>query len=217
MKLSIVLPSFARRELTERAVRSVFAQAETFTGAEVFFLGDGCAIYDELVRADWFQQGCLAVAGQITFMLGNSPQRDGTPAPIVNKAIAAATGEYFTFMANDDRLLPGHFRAYYHFAKEQDADLAYFDSLIEIDALQSVRNAGLAYGHVGHAEICVRTELARSVPPHHRGYGHDWDFIRSIQAVARPDKILKAPNPPWTPTYVVNMGPREHTYQNGTT
>lgn len=212
MNLTLVLPSYGRRELTERAVRSVFAQE--FAGrAELFFLGDGCPIYQEIVTSDWFTAECERVGGWLTVHTMNQAQRDGTPAPNINRAIAAAAGEYFLFMANDDRIAPNHFASYHDFAKANDADLTCTNSTIEIAPATSIRNAQWDYGCVGHSEICVRTSLAQSVPPHHRGYGHDWDFICAVKAAARPERVFKNPN---APTYFVNMGPREHVYQNGT-
>lgn len=217
-KLSLVLPSYGRRELTGRAVRSVFAQAADFSGAEVFFFGDGCPVYREITASPWFIEGAAAVADRIRFVLRDHAERDGTPTRILNEAVEEATGDYFCFMANDDRLLPGHFAGYHGFAASHDADLAYFDSTIEIGDQTSTRRAGMQYGCIGHAEIVVRTGLAKSVQDwngrsHHRGYGHDWDFVRAVVARARPERVLKGPN---APTYRVNMGPREHVYQEGT-
>lgn len=211
LKLSLVLPSYGRRELTERAIRSVFAQ--DFAGAEVFFFGDGCPIYAEIIAQDWFKDLCVLTQDRLLVWTNQHAPRDGTPTRIINEAVANARGEYFIFMANDDRIAPNHFASYYDFAKANDADLTCTNSTIEIDKATSIRNAQWDFGCVGHSEICVRTALAQCVPPHHRGYGHDWDFIRSVRDAARPDKVLKSPN---APTYFVNMGPREHVYQNGT-
>ncbi len=211
MKLSLILPSYSRRELTERAVRSILAQ--DFSGAEIFFFGDHCGVYSGIVTSEWFVAGAVAAAERLTFRLRNHEVRDGTPTRIINEAIAEATGEYVLFMANDDRIAPNHFASYYDFAKANDADLTHTNSTIEIGSSTSIRDTSLDYGRVGHAEICVRAALAKGVPPHHRGYGHDWDFIRAVVAASRSEKILKSPN---APTYVVNMGPREHVYQNGT-
>ena len=62
MKVSLILPSYGRPQLTERAIRSVFAQefaaarGDARPTAEVFFFGDGCPVYQAIIESAWFAE-----------------------------------------------------------------------------------------------------------------------------------------------------------------
>lgn len=209
LKLSLILPSYGRPQLTERAIRSVLAQ--TFDGAEVFFFGDNCAVFANIIANNWFLSAHNTIVDRIKIHTRNYDKRDGTPTRIINDAIALAKGEYLLFMANDDQIQPGHFENYYGFAKTNDVDMAYFNSIVDVNGTTYLRNAVIKFRHIGHSEIAVRTSIAKTVPPHHRSYGHDWDFIRSVLTASDPKKVIKSQN---EPTYIVNRGKREHVYES---
>lgn len=190
------------------------ALAQEGCSLELFFRGDACPVYAGILAEPWFPEAVAAARERgIEVVTGNSPTRDGTPTTIINEAVALGRGRYLMFMANDDALLPGHVARRFRFAAERDLVMVYGDSRIDAGPVTYQRHARIEYGCIGHAEIAVRMDVARRVPPHHRGYGHDWDFIRSVLEVAPPDRVAHDPGPP---TYIVNMGPREHTYQEGT-
>jgi glycosyltransferase involved in cell wall biosynthesis len=93
--ISVVIPAFNRAQLVDRAVSSVLSQS--FTDFEVIVVDDG--------STEDLRLACPAVSHrQVRYIR----QENQGPARARNTGIAAATGQYVSFLDSDDVFLPNN-------------------------------------------------------------------------------------------------------------
>ena len=199
MRLSVSMPCFGRPQRTIRAINCIANQS--INGWEALVIGDGCPIMQDFIDSDYFKDiiEMCSYNGNDLIIENNSVNQGGHGFAITNNNIKIAQGEYFTFFANDDIILPNHFENYLSQIENTDLDFVYFNS--EVKPTNSLRVSRLEYGMIGHSELIVRTEFIRQMPTHNEHYGHDWALIQSMMLNG---KHKKAENSPAT-YYVMSL------------
>lgn len=200
-KLSIIVPCYERPQRTIRAISSVLNQQ--FDSYHAMFIFDGCPYYDEHEANGVFDVRYDKSVNKIEFI--QTKHHGGWGYFQRNLGIEKAEGEYTIFMDNDDFILRTHFENYYNGIAGTPYDMVYFNSFLE--PRNQVRNTELAYGMIGHAEIIVKTEFLKNIPPQTPDYGHDFQMI---QYMMWQHAMVKKMNS--IPTYIVKSLPeqREH-------
>lgn len=178
MRITISMPCFGRPQRTIRAIESICNQSTN--GWEALVVGDGCPVMQDYIFSNYFSDLTRDAnkRGNILNISNLAKNYGGHGYYITNLNIQRAKGKYFTFMANDDVILPNHFENYLSGIEGTEYDFVYFDSFIE--PYGGLRNAELRYGGIGHSEILVNTEFLRKMPPHTAEYGHDWVLIENM-------------------------------------
>jgi GT2 family glycosyltransferase/thioredoxin-like negative regulator of GroEL len=111
--VSVVMPTFERREWLERAVKSVLAQ--TYRNVELIVVNDGGAPVDDLLRA-------LDARRQITSVrLARNRNRSAAR----NAGLALARGTYVAYLDDDDWYLPRHIELLVRRLEEDGGAVAY--------------------------------------------------------------------------------------------
>jgi glycosyltransferase involved in cell wall biosynthesis len=178
LRLTISLPCYKRPERTKRSIECILAQ--DIDGWEAFINGDGCSDFQQLIDSGYLEDTAKRAAerGNIIHYM-NFPQNSGGYGyALTNFAIQNASGKYIIFYANDDIIFPNHFRNYLEIENYPELDFMYFNSWV--DCVKSIRDSSLNFTHVGHSEIIVKTELAKTITPHSTEYGHDWNFVKEV-------------------------------------
>lgn len=207
-KLSIVLPSWDREQLTIRMLNAVCLQ--TFDDYELFFLGDRCDVFDKIIKTEDFLYMKEVFKNRI--IVKNFENHDGTSTQAINYAIENMTGEYFLFLSNDDLIFPNHFELYYNTSKSSNKDFCLFNTSIDHgDGVLHKRVPKLAPSQIGHSELCISKQAIKSLPQHVRVYGHDWLFVKS--GLDNQCSFNFVAN---DPTYIVNLSHhRGHNWEAG--
>lgn len=174
----MVLPCLGRPLRTRRMIDCIFNQ--TINNWELFIVGDNCSEFKKLSDSLWFQQFV-----ERSHKKGNSVQSwnsvdrsGGYGYYVINDAIKYATGKYFIFGGNDDMIKPNHFSHYLSGIENTDLDFAYYNTWVHPHNM--IRMAQPVFGSIGHAELIVRTDFAKTIKPHSPAYGHDWEFIEEM-------------------------------------
>lgn len=170
------MPCFGRPLRTRRAIQAIAAQN---TGPwEALIVGDGCPDFRRMLDALWFKELSKKVEqqGNGMYAWNTAVNMGGFGYWQTNWAISHAAGKYFVFMANDDMILPYHFQYYLSQIEGTDLDFVYFDGSIQ----GKHTPYKLKYGHIGHNALIIRTAFLREMPPHSKGYGHDWTLIENM-------------------------------------
>lgn len=176
MKLSIIMPVWLRPQRTLRAIESVLAQD---VGAwELLVVGDACP-----------KLGTLDVSHPNIHVF-NLPTHEGAwGTQCLNFGLELASGEYVSFLGNDDFVLPEYVR---HRLESTDGgiyDLVLHNAIVATRKKRTgtdvvfeghVRYTQPVYGLVGGSELVVRTSLARDVKFRSRSYGHDFTFFEDL-------------------------------------
>ena len=191
MRLSVSMPCFGRPQRTIRAINCIANQS--INGWEALVIGDGCPIMQDFIDSDYFKDiiEMCSYNGNDLIIENNSVNQGGHGFAITNNNIKIAQGEYFTFFANDDIILPNHFENYLSQIENTDLDFVYFNS--EVKPTNSLRVSRLEYGMIGHSELIVRTEFIRQMPTHNEHYGHDWALIQSMMLNGKHKKAENSP------------------------
>jgi glycosyltransferase involved in cell wall biosynthesis len=199
MRLSVSMPCYGRPQRTIRAINCIANQS--INGWEALVIGDGCPVMQDFIDSDYFKDiiEMCSYNGNDLIIENNLINQGGHGFAITNHNIEVAQGEYFTFFANDDIILPNHFENYLSQIENTDLDFVYFNS--EVKPTNSLRVSRLEYGMIGHSELIVRTEFIRQMPTHNEHYGHDWALIQSMMLNG---KHKKAENSPAT-YYVMSL------------
>ena len=91
-RISCVLSSFGRLRGTCRALTCIFDQTEY--NWELFFIGDNCDIFEQVVRSGRFKSKCnSANLSGSSIIYKNLPEKCGSASCAVNSAIKNANGE----------------------------------------------------------------------------------------------------------------------------
>jgi glycosyltransferase involved in cell wall biosynthesis len=137
--VSVVIPTYNRPDLLERAVRSV--QAQTLPNVEIIVVNDCGVPVDELLqKLDNGRHQVLSI--RAAHNLGRGGVR--------NLGLKLASGKYVAYLDDDDYYYPQHLDVLYRFILEKSAKVVYTDSL---NAIQEMR---------GSQWITVRTNLMYS-------------------------------------------------------
>ena len=179
-KITVVVPFFGRPERTQRLVADLLSQ--NINGWEAFFIGDCCPDFQSLLDNGYFEtQSKIARSNGNALIFSNLPTHyGGYGYEIRNRAKTLANGRYICFVDNDDRIANNHLENYFSHINGTEFDFAYFDSYI--NPTNTVRDAKLEFGGIGHAEIVIRTDFYRNMPPQKPEYGHDWKLISDMLA-----------------------------------
>lgn len=191
MRLTVSMPCFGRPERTIRAINCIANQ--NINGWEAFVVGDGCPVMRDFIESEYFS-GLIdqcSYNGNDLMICNNPINQGGHGFAITNNNIKIAQGEYFTFFANDDIILPNHFENYLSQIEGTDLDFVYFNS--QVKPTNSLRVSRLEYGMIGHSELIVRTEFLRQMPTHNEHYGHDWALIQSMMQNGKHKKAENCP------------------------
>ena len=185
-KITLSVPCYMRAKGTIRAIECVANQ--TINNWEALFIGDGCPIMQDFINSNYFADivSDCASRGNDLIIKNNQINQGGHGFAITNNNIKIAKGEYFMFFANDDVLLPNHFENYLSAIDGTDYDFVYFNSFVK--PTNSIRNAQLQYGSIGHSEIISRTDFIQKMPQHDKEYGHDWQLIWTMAQIGKHKK-----------------------------
>ena len=124
--VSVVIPTFNRPDLLERAVRSVLAQ--TMVNLEILVVNDaGAPVEDLLYRLD--NGGGRIVSIRLA--------KNGGRGAVRNAALKIARGKYIAYLDDDDYYYPEHLEVLSGFLERSGEKVAYTDSL---NAVQQKRN-----------------------------------------------------------------------------
>jgi len=191
MRLTVSMPCYGRPQRTIRAINCIANQS--INGWEALVIGDGCPVMKDFITSGYFndiRNDCRS-RGNDLYLANNPKNKGGHGFAITNHNIEVAQGEYFTFFANDDIILPNHFENYLSQIEGTDLDFVYFNS--EVKPTNSLRVSQLQYGMIGHSELIVRTEFLRQMPTHNEHYGHDWALIQSMMLNGKHKKAENCP------------------------
>jgi hypothetical protein len=199
MRLTVSMPCFGRPQRTIRAINCIANQS--INGWEALVIGDGCPVMKDFIDSNYFKDliDVCSNNGNDLYIANNPINQGGHGFAITNHNIEVAQGEYFTFFANDDIILPNHFENYLSQIEGTDLDFVYFNS--EVKPTNSLRVSRLEYGMIGHSELIIRTEFLRQMPTHNEHYGHDFALIQNMM---QNGKHKKAENCPAT-YYVMSL------------
>jgi len=204
MRASIVIPCFGRPVRTRRMIECLGQQ--TINRFEAFIIGDGCSDFQALLDSEDYKEWVedMSKIGNRVVTFNMDKNYGGCGYQIINYAIQKATGKYFMFGGNDDMIDKDHIEYYLSEIEGTDYDMVYYNSLIRPDG-DTIRDAILQCGGIGHSEIIVKTSLAKLLPPHTSEYGHDWTFIESVLKAG--GEVKKAANPYKVTYHVMSVGP----------
>lgn len=186
-KLTVSLPCYGKPERTRRSIDCILSQ--DVDDWEAFIMGDGCPHFQELIDNGYLEKAKEEAEkkGNTIHYFNNEINTGGYGYVLTNLVINNSRGKYLIFYANDDVILPNHFRNYLEIER-RNLDFMYFDTWI--DPIQQKRNAVLAPSQIGHSEIILKTELAKKLSNHSSHYGHDWNFIDEMRKKGRGMKSL---------------------------
>lgn len=140
-KVSVVIPTYKRSpEMLKRAIETVLAQ--TYENIEVVVIddnvGDGIQSYRDRVQRmiKEYKENSKVVYKQNQENLGGALSR--------NEGIAAATGEYITFLDDDDIYLPHKIEKQLNFMIENNLDMTFTNLILhnEKDQVVDYRSFG---------------------------------------------------------------------------
>ena len=199
-KITVLLPCRDRPERTNRAIQSVVDQ--TFDDWELLVIGDRCKNIERMVSVgDWSQHDRIHIEN-VWF----EPDLPSCGAAL-NFGAEKAKGEYTLFLANDDFFHPRHMEVRLDVIEGTGLDFVACPALIAGRMRRVIRYPSIKYGHIGHSELIVRTDMLRKYP-HQCGYGHDWHFIDDM--VRHGHKYSIHHDVP--PTITVTRTPANHTW-----
>jgi hypothetical protein len=204
-RVSIAIPCFGRPHRTRRMLNCLSKQ--TMLDFEAFLIGDGCPDFQQLIDSVEFLEwkASLEAAGAKINSFNLDRNYGGHGYYIRNYAISNATAPYIVFVDNDDVIAPDHLEFYLSEIEKTNYVMVYYNTFIDPD--NAIRNAELRAAGIGHSEIILSVEAARSVPPQTSEYGHDWQLIEKIIALNKP--IKKTSKPQKTTYTVTSIGPEK--------
>jgi Glycosyl transferase family 2 len=195
-RITVSLPCWDRPEQTILSIECIGAQ--TINNWEAFIMGDACPHFQKLIDSGYLEdfKQTQEAKGNIVHYFNRETRGFGYGYLLTNYAFEHASGEYFVFYANDDILLPNHFEHYLSEIENTDYDMVYFKSFSK--SLNGVRDTLVQISCIGHCDIIVNTEFAKTIAPHAPTGFHDWTFIEEVR---NRGKIKKADSKDYT--YVI--------------
>lgn len=198
-KITIVVPCWKRPLRTMRMLQNIMAQ--DMTEWEAFFIGDGCADFDKMLHTSEVQdiQKKAAQQGSLLHIFNWHEHLAGWGQHIINYAIDNSRGQFFIFAANDDELLPNHFRHYLSEIEESPMDLVAYKTFVAPN--NEMRAPQFRACEIGHSEIILRTSVLKGLPKVPPSGTHDWSLIDEM--IRASQKYKQALSQSWT--YKVNQ------------
>jgi len=168
---------------------------------EAFFIGDGCADFEEIMNSDEVKEirERAASQGSLLHLFNWHEHVGGWGQHILNYAIDNAKGEFFIFGANDDEILSNHFRHYLSEIEESPMDMVAYKTFVAPN--NSMRAPQFRACEIGHSEIILRTSILKGLPKVPSSGTHDWSLIDEMLQVSQ--KYKQALSQSWT--YKVNQ------------
>jgi glycosyltransferase involved in cell wall biosynthesis len=177
-RVTIVAPCWKRPARTRRLINNILAQ--NINGWEAFIIGDACPIFQTIIdsgEAEFYMN--LAKEKGNKLYIANSENHTGNwGQAILDYIIDKATGNYFLFVGNDDRLLPSHFEHYLSEIENTDYDMVAYRTFNLPTNVQFHPQWGEC--RVGHGNIIVKTETLQKVPKVQGSPTHDWSLINEL-------------------------------------
>ena len=193
-RITAVVPIYGRPQRTQRLIEQLCNQ--TINDFEVFLIGDHCAYFQDLL-----DNGKMMNLIEQERQKGNYfhawnlySNRGGFGYYVRNLMKILANGKYLCFIDNDDCIKNYHFQHYLSEIENTDFDFVYYN--VFNSALGLIRDSQLSQGLIGHAELCIKTDFFKELPPQTGSYGHDFEMIKEMMAMTSLYK--KATNPDWT-------------------
>ncbi len=202
MKVSVIVPTYERSELITRAIDSIFAQ--TWKDIEVIVIDDNIpdSMWQKKTRERLKKYNIYSNFVYLT----TSGKIGGGAAR--NLGIRHATGEYITFLDDDDRFLPEKIEKQLAFMLEHGLDLSYQDvkwvdsqeNLVEYRKMDFTKNfsrESLLKQHILHS-ICPTAiyMIKREKLSETEGFGEvrsGQDFILMLRCIESGMKIAYMP------------------------
>ena len=175
--------------------------AQDMTEWEAFFIGDGCADFEEMMNSDEVKEirERAASQGSLLHLFNWHEHVGGWGQHILNYAIDNSKGEFFIFGANDDEILSNHFRHYLSEIEESPMDMVAYKTFVAPN--NSMRAPQFRACEIGHSEIILRTSVLKGLPKVPSSGTHDWSLIDEMLRVSQ--KYKQALSQSWT--YKVNQ------------
>ena len=198
-RITIVVPCWKRPLRTLRMLENIMAQ--DMTEWEAFFIGDGCADFDKMLLTSEVQdiQKKAAQQGSLLHIFNWQEHLAGWGQHIINYAIDNSRGQFFIFAANDDEILPNHFRHYLSEIEESPMDLVAYKTFVAPN--NEMRAPQFRACEIGHSEIILRTSVLKGLPKVPPSGTHDWSLIDEMMRASQ--KYKQALSQSWT--YKVNQ------------
>ena len=189
-KVTIVSPCWKRPARTRRLINNILAQ--NINGWEAFIIGDGCHIFQTLIdsgEADFYMK-LAQEKGNILYIANAENHTGNWGQAITDYVIDNATGEYFLFVGNDDRLLPNHFEHYLSEIENTDYDLvAYNSDIMPENRILIPKWEGC---QVGHGNIIIKTDTLKKAPKVQASSTHDWSLINELIKMGAKTKLAES-------------------------
>jgi len=125
-EISVIIPTYNRPELLERALQSVYAQ--TFKNFEIIVANDAGEDVEPLL--------CKLDANRGRIKIVNAAQKSGVSATR-NLALNLAQGKYIAYLDDDDYYYPEHLETLYNYLEKSGEKVVYSNSLC---AVQEYKN-----------------------------------------------------------------------------
>jgi|GEM_PF-3529358 len=124
--ISVIIPTFNRPDLLQRAIRSV--QQQSYPQVEIVVVNDAGSPVEALLH-DWD-------AGRNQILSIRSAKNLGRGG-VRNLGLKLAHGQYIAYLDDDDYYYPEHLATLYQFLQQQSAQVVYTDSLNAIQEMRS--------------------------------------------------------------------------------
>jgi glycosyltransferase involved in cell wall biosynthesis len=124
--VSVIIPTYNRLDMLERAVQSVLAQ--TFSSFEIIVANDAGESVEPLL--------CRLDAGRKCIKFVNSEQKSGVSA-MRNLALNLAQGKYIAYLDDDDYYYPEHIELLHSYLEENNEKVVYSNSLLATQEKQN--------------------------------------------------------------------------------
>jgi len=205
-RISVVTPCWGRPEQTKISILKLLNQ--NINNWEAFIIGDGCPEFKSKILTDEeilkkIQERRLE--GNSIIFKNNPEHKGGWGYSIINYAIRNALGKYFLFGANDDEMANDHFEHYLSEIEGTDYDFVYYNTFIRSSKQDYIRVPQLIPDRIGHAELIIKTDFLKKMPPTEAFYGHDWKLIVDMLEAKAKNKKSKSART----TYIVGGTPAD--------
>jgi glycosyltransferase involved in cell wall biosynthesis len=165
--ISVIIPTYKRKELVEKAVDSVIVQ--DYKNVEIIVVGDNCPVLPSLMRRE--PHSILRVY--------NLSKNHGSGGAVPrNVGITMAAGKYIAYLDDDNEISPNHLSSVYEAMRREDVDFGFSSMLAEgVDLkFNEPKHGGIDTSCVVHAKDLVRKKgfWKNRVDG---GYAHDWEFF----------------------------------------